>query len=47
MTAVRNLILVLGDQLTPSLSSLAAADPSRDRVLMAELYDEATYVGLT
>lgn len=44
MTAVRDLVLVLGDQLTPSLSSLAAADPSRDRVLMAELHDEATYV---
>ncbi|WP_221793261.1 cryptochrome/photolyase family protein [Aquisediminimonas sediminicola] len=44
MTGVRNLILVLGDQLTPTLSSLAAGDPSRDRVLMAELHDEATYV---
>ena len=44
MAAVRDLVLVLGDQLTPSLSSLAAADPSQDRVLMAELHDEATYV---
>ncbi len=44
MTRVRNLILVLGDQLTPTLSSLAAGDPLRDRVLMAELHDEATYV---
>ncbi len=42
--ATRNLILVLGDQLTPSLSSLAAGDPALDRVLMAELHDEATYV---
>jgi len=42
--AVRNLILVLGDQLTPSLSSLVAGDPARDRVLMAELQDEASYV---
>ena len=41
---VRNLILVLGDQLTPSLSSLAAGDSARDRVLMAELHDEASYV---
>lgn len=41
---VRNLILVLGDQLTPSLTSLAAGDPARDRVLMAELHDEASYV---
>jgi deoxyribodipyrimidine photolyase-related protein len=44
MEAVRNLILVLGDQLTPTLSSLVGADPTRDRVLMAELHDEATYV---
>ncbi|OYU69682.1 MAG: cryptochrome/photolyase family protein [Alphaproteobacteria bacterium PA2] len=44
MSPVRNLILVLGDQLTPTLSSLAAGDPARDRVLMAELQDEASYV---
>lgn len=44
MGGVRNLIVVLGDQLTPTLSSLAAGDPARDRVLMAELQDEATYV---
>jgi deoxyribodipyrimidine photolyase-related protein len=44
MVKTRNLILVLGDQLTPTLSSLAAGDPARDRVLMAELHDEATYV---
>ena len=44
MASVRNLILVLGDQLTPTLSSLAAGDPARDRVLMAELHDEASYV---
>ena len=44
MPTPRNLILVLGDQLTPTLSSLAAGDPARDRVLMAELHDEATYV---
>ncbi len=44
MTRLRNLILVLGDQLTPGLSSLAAGDPKRDRVLMAEVQDEATYV---
>lgn len=43
-TPTRNLVLVLGDQLTPTLSSLAAADPAHDRVLMAELHDEATYV---
>ena len=44
MSSVRNLILVLGDQLTPTLSSLAAGDPAQDRVLMAELQDEASYV---
>jgi deoxyribodipyrimidine photolyase-related protein len=44
MKRTRNLILVLGDQLTPMLPSLAAADPKQDRVLMAELDEEATYV---
>ena len=44
MAGVRNLIFVLGDQLTPTLSSLGAGDPKRDLVLMAELHDEATYV---
>ncbi|NBO65928.1 MAG: cryptochrome/photolyase family protein, partial [Acidobacteria bacterium] len=44
MTALRNLILVLGDQLAHTLSSLAAGDPARDRVLMAELLEEASYV---
>lgn len=38
------LILVLGDQLTPTLSALAAGDPARDVVVMAEVRDEATYV---
>jgi len=44
MSQVRNLILVLGDQLSPTLTSLAMGDPTCDRVLMAELQDEATYV---
>jgi deoxyribodipyrimidine photolyase-related protein len=44
MAGARNLILVLGDQLTPTLASLVAGDQGRDRVLMAELHDEATYV---
>ncbi len=44
MAAVRTLIVILGDQLTPTLTSLAAGDPARDRVLMAELHDEASYV---
>ena len=37
------LVLVLGDQLTPGLASLAAADPDRDLVLMGELKREAEY----
>ena len=36
--------LVLGDQLTRSLSSLRDIDPVRDVVLMVEVRDEATYV---
>ena len=40
----RNLVLILGDQLSPGLSSLAAADPRHDRVLMVEAEEEATYV---
>jgi len=38
------LILVLGDQLSPSLSSLRAGDPARDVVLMAEVWEEARYI---
>ena len=41
--AMRNLVLVLGDQLTPTLASLAACDPARDLVLMCEVSEEATY----
>ncbi|WP_416898943.1 MAG: cryptochrome/photolyase family protein [Minwuia sp.] len=37
------LVLVLGDQLTPGLSSLAFADPEADTVLMAEVRAEAGY----
>ncbi|MFM9851963.1 MAG: cryptochrome/photolyase family protein [Sphingomonadaceae bacterium] len=44
MNDVRNLILILGDQLTPDIASLRLADPARDRVLIAEVIDEATYV---
>jgi deoxyribodipyrimidine photolyase-related protein len=38
------LVLVLGDQLTPTLSALRAADRARDVVVMAEVADEATHV---
>ncbi len=41
---VRNIVLVLGDQLSPGLSSLAAGDPARDLVLMCEVMEEARYV---
>ncbi|WP_296680785.1 cryptochrome/photolyase family protein [Novosphingobium sp.] len=39
-----NLILILGDQLSPELSSLRQGDRMADRVLMAEVMAEATYV---
>ena len=38
------LILILGDQLSPDLSCLRAADKSRDVVVMAEVMAEGTYV---
>ncbi|MHA7775200.1 cryptochrome/photolyase family protein [Roseibium sp. M-1] len=40
----RALVLVLGDQLTPALSSLKRVDPATGRVLMVEVMQEATYV---
>jgi deoxyribodipyrimidine photolyase-related protein len=40
----RRLILVLGDQLKPEISSLRSADKARDVVLLCEVWDEATYV---
>jgi deoxyribodipyrimidine photolyase-related protein len=41
---VSRLVLVLGDQLSPALSALRAADRARDRVVMAEVRSEASYV---
>jgi deoxyribodipyrimidine photolyase-related protein len=41
---VTRLILVLGDQLTDTLSALKAADKQTDVVVMAEVAEEATYV---
>ncbi len=38
------LVLVLGDQLTPDVAALKAADKARDVVVMAEVADETTYV---
>lgn len=43
-TRIRNLVHVLGDQLSLSISSLQDADPARDLVLMCEVTEEATYV---
>ena len=39
-----NLVLVLGDQLKPTLSALEHADKSSDIIVMAEVADEASYV---
>ncbi|PWK59265.1 cryptochrome/photolyase family protein [Roseicyclus mahoneyensis] len=41
---VSRLVLVLGDQLTESLSALREADRDRDIVVMAEVMGEAAYV---
>ncbi len=38
------LVLVLGDQLTPGIAALKAADRAADVVVMAEVLGEATYV---
>lgn len=40
----RNLIFVLGDQLSLSLSSLDGADPKHDVIVMCEVMEEASYV---
>ena len=40
----RNLILILGDQLSLDLSALKAADKTQDVVVMAEVHDEGRYV---
>ena len=36
--------LILGDQLSPEISSLKDADKSRDVILLCEVFDEAVYV---
>jgi deoxyribodipyrimidine photolyase-related protein len=41
---VTTLIPVLGDQLSPELSSLAGADPAASVILMMEVAEETTYV---
>lgn len=41
---MKSLVLILGDQLSPRISSLAEADRKTDVVLMAEVREEASYV---
>ena len=41
---MKTLRLVLGDQLTRELASLADLDRERDVILMAEVADETVYV---
>jgi len=41
MTILR---LILGDQLSPAISSLSDCNKSDDMILMAEVMEEATYV---
>jgi deoxyribodipyrimidine photolyase-related protein len=43
-TMTRHLIFLLGDQLTPAISSLRGADKTQDTVLICEVWNEATYV---
>ncbi|SFR56665.1 deoxyribodipyrimidine photolyase-related protein [Marinobacter daqiaonensis] len=38
-----NLILILGDQLSHHISALEGANPDEDRIVMAEVHDEASY----
>jgi len=40
----RNLVLILGDQLSHDISSLDNFDPAQDQILMCEVQEEATYV---
>jgi deoxyribodipyrimidine photolyase-related protein len=41
---LRDLILVLGDQLDIHANVLSRFDPTRDRVWMGEVHEEATHV---
>jgi deoxyribodipyrimidine photolyase-related protein len=42
---VKRLVIVLGDQLSPRLASLAGATPGDTAIVIAETPSEATYVG--
>ena len=39
-----NLIVILGDQLSPDIAALRVGDPQQDIVLMAEVRSETDYV---
>ncbi len=41
---MRTLRVILGDQLSATVSSLEGCDESRDIILMCEVREEATYV---
>jgi deoxyribodipyrimidine photolyase-related protein len=41
---LNTLRLILGDQLSPTISSLEGCDKTKDIILICELWDEATYV---
>ena len=43
-SALRHLVVVLGDQLDPASSALDGFDPSRDALWMAEVAEESTHV---
>jgi len=43
-TDTRNLILILGDQLSLKCAALAEGDPAQDRIVMVEVAEETTYV---
>ncbi len=44
MSQCRNLIFILGDQLSPEISSLSNVDRENDVILMCEVAEETTYV---
>jgi deoxyribodipyrimidine photolyase-related protein len=41
---MKTLSLILGDQLSQSVSSLKGYNPDTDIILMCEVWNEATYV---
>ena len=42
--SLRNLVVVLGDQLNLDASALADFDPAQDAIWMAEVMEESTHV---